>query len=152
MCEVIDIHFLNEAELQALENYWRCGQLQSRSICIVNFVECHRDEILQLAGEGRDSAALIAATQRLICEYRSLDLPSELHDQRHEIDNEIWYRGEKGDYDRARIQREWTERHAPNWRRWRIIEYLYVTYHLADVVVARICQPPQLGHESGITL
>jgi len=61
--------FLNEAELQALENYWRCGQLQSRSDAIVNFVECHRDEILELAGENRDSAALIAATQRLICAY-----------------------------------------------------------------------------------
>jgi hypothetical protein len=152
MCEVIDIHSLNEAELQALENYWRCGQLQSRSDAIVNFVECHRDEILELAGENRDSAALIAATQRLICAYRSLDLPAELQDQIHEINNEIWYRGQKGDYDRARIQREWAEQHAPNWRRWRIIEYLYVTYHLADVVVARICQPDPLNHENCIPL
>jgi len=152
MCEVIDIHSLNEAELQALENYWRCGQLQSRSDSIVNFVECHRDEIIQLAGASRDPDALIAATQRLICEYRSLDLSSELHDQRHEIDNEIWYRGEKGDYDRDRIQREWAEKHARNWRRWRIIEYLFVTCHVADVVVARIYQQHPLNHENCIPL
>jgi hypothetical protein len=140
MCEEIDIHSLNEAELQALEHYWRSGQLQSRSDCVINFVERHRDEILRLAVECRDPDALITATQRLICEYRSIDLPAELRDQMREIQNEVWYRGEKGDYDSARIQREWAERHAHNWRRWRIIEYLYVTCHQADVVVARLYQ------------
>ena len=62
----------------------------------------------------------------------------EMNDQAREISDEIWIRGEHGEYDRAHIVEEWTARHAADWRHWRLTEYLYVMERLAGDVIARL--------------
>ena len=55
-------------------------------------------------------------------------------DQIKEINNEIWYRGEHGDYDRGKIQEEWAMRYASMWRNFRIKEILYVADQKASEI------------------
>ena len=137
MCQVIDSPTtLNEAELQTMERRWYSGELQSRAERVLRFAERDRADILQRADPHRDPAALIAATQSLIRELRSLDQKAELRDQMREIDNQIWIDGEHHIYDRDRIVKEWAENHAEAWRDWLVKEYLYCTERLADEIVA----------------
>ena len=130
-----------EAELRTLEARWQEGRYRDYVEMLTVFVERHRDEIRQLAGEARDPGALLHAAKRLIAQHGSVDIRSELRDQVGEIHNEIWYRGETGYYDRNGIQQEWTIRHAPAWRRWRLKEYCFVVDRCADRLVALFTLP-----------
>jgi len=127
---------LTEAERFALELRWYEGRMLPYAEWLTAFVERHRDEILLAAGGANEPAALLTATKRLIAEFGSIHLAGELKDQKREIENELWYRGEKGECDRAGIQQDWTARHAAAWRRWRTQEYLFVADRCARQIVA----------------
>ena len=70
-------------------------------------------------------------------------MAGELKDQKREIENELWYRGEEGNGNRSGIQLEWTARHAAEWRRWRIKEYLFVADRCACEIAALLRAPAQ---------
>jgi hypothetical protein len=125
-----------EAELRTLEARWQEGRYRDYVEMLTVFVERHRDEIRQLAGEAHNRGALLHAMKRLIAQHGSVNIQSELRDQVGEIHNEIWYRGETGYYDRVGIQQEWTIRHARAWRCWRLKEYCFVVDHCADLLLA----------------
>ena len=129
---------LTEDELRVLELRWYEGRMLPFADWLFAFVDRNRDEILRLAGGEADPDALLATTRLLIVRRGSVHLAAELTEQMHEIENELWYRGEKGEHDRTGIKLDWTTRHAAAWRRWRIREYLFVADCCASRVVARL--------------
>ena len=130
-------------ELRVLESRWNEGALASRVDCLLFFADRHGDEIQRRVGNVSDETALIRAVQELIIESGSLHVPAEVRDEVKEISNEIWYRGERGEYDRDRIQEEWTLRHAPAWRRWRVKEYPFVAERSGPLIAARLARTHQ---------
>jgi hypothetical protein len=134
------LNYSEAAELHALELRWYKGEMLPYAEWLFAFVARNRAAILREGGAPGDPAALLAATKQLIRESGSLHLASELRDQMREIHNEVWYRGERGEHDRSRIQQEWTSQHAAAWRRWRIKEYLFVVDHCGNRIVAKLLE------------
>jgi hypothetical protein len=135
--ELSDIEPANEGERIALELTWARGALDRYLERLLRFVERNRDEIQLLAGSD-EPVALAEAAKRVVARAGHVDLSSEMRDQVQRICDEIWIRGERGDYDRAHITQEWTSKHAANWRRWRIKEYVFVIDRHAEEIVARV--------------
>ncbi len=115
-----------EAQEKIIADLYQSGQLNNICAHLLEFVSRHRKEILAMTGRDRSKHAYVEATCQLIQHRGSIHLPSEMADQIKEINNEIWYRGEHGDYDRAKIQEEWAMKYASMWRNFRIREILYV--------------------------
>ena len=127
---------MNE-ELKIIEGLYKAGQLNSICAHLLEFVSRHRDEIKAIASRNhRADNTIVDATKQLIQHRGSIHLPSEMADQIKEINNEIWYRGEHGDYDRAKIQEEWAMRYASMWRNFRIKEILFVVEQKASDIDA----------------
>ena len=115
-----------EEEIRIIDEMYKAGQLNNICHHLIEFVSRHREEIKAMAGKNRIHNANIEATKQLIQHRGSIHLPSEMADQIKEINNEIWYRGEHGDYNRSKIQEEWAMRYASMWRNFRIKEILFV--------------------------
>lgn len=122
-------------ELVSLELRWYEGRMLPYVDWLLAFTRRHRREIRRAAGRNADPAALFAETRRQIVRRGSLQLAAEMNDQRREIENELWYRGERGEHDHATIKLEWCARHAAAWRRWRIHEYLFVADRCRSLIV-----------------
>jgi len=127
----------NEAEEEALEREWAAERLARLRDPLLAFVDRHRAEILGRA-QGNDLAALLQVTLQLIRELRTIDLRSENRDQLQEIEKEVWYRGEEGNHDVPAIQADWARRYGPGWRRWRMLQYLYVADRIAPDLIRRL--------------
>jgi hypothetical protein len=143
-----DYNHRTDSERFALELRWYEGRMILYAEWLTTFVERHRDEILMLANGSREPVSLLTATKRLIGQRGSLHMAGELKDQQCEIENELWYRGEEGNGNRSGIQLEWTVRHAAEWRRWRIKEYLFVADRCACEIAALLRAPAQSGSDS----
>ena len=128
----------NEAETHALESNWANGKLHTHAVRLLGFIDRHRDEILQLAGPAREPQTLISTVKMQIVRLGSVCSLTEMHDQAREIRDEIWIRGERGEYDRTHITHEWASRHAGNWRHWRLKEYLFVVDRCAAAVLEHL--------------
>jgi hypothetical protein len=116
-----------DEELKIIEGLYKSGQLNGICTHLMEFVSRHREEIKAIASRGiQPNDAFLDATKQLIQHRGSIHLPSEMADQIKEINNEIWYRGEHGDYNRSKIQEEWAMRYASMWRNFRIKEILFV--------------------------
>ena len=115
-----------EDELRIIEGLYKSGQLNSICTHLLEFVTRHKQEIQSMAGKSQNEQNVIEAIKQLIQHRGSIHLPSEMADQIKEINNEIWYRGEHGDYNRSKIQEEWAMKYASMWRNFRIKEILYV--------------------------
>jgi hypothetical protein len=136
-----DLEILSDTELFALELRWYEGRMLLYAEWLFAFVDRHRADISLLATGSREPVALVAATKRLIIQRGSLRMAAEMEDQIREIENELWYRGEKGEHDRAGIEAAWTLAHARAWRRWRICEYLFVVDRCASRIVGILESP-----------
>lgn len=121
-------------EQEIIESKYRRGELSSISDHLLEFVERHRKEILDISRDSRDDVPIIDATKQIVQLRGSIHLPSEMADQIREINNEIWYRGEHGDYDRSKIQEEWAMKYASMWRSFRIKEILYVIDRMREPI------------------
>jgi hypothetical protein len=75
-------------------------------------------------------------------------MPSELTDQKLEIENECWYRGQEGPHNRTDIQVNWAQRHGKDWREWRLREYLFVVDRCEDRIVAEFLRTAANGDTS----
>ena len=128
----------NDEARQALDREWESGRLAPYGERVLAFVARHRDAIVAKAGADADDEALLLAARHQVIRAGGVHLHSEMRDQAREISDEIWIRGERGDYDRAHIVEEWTSLHAAEWRHWRLTEYLYVMERLGGEVVARL--------------
>ncbi len=127
----------NEAEEEALDREWDTQKLARLRDPLLAFVDRHRDEILRRA-QGNDLAALLQVTLQLIRELRVIDLRAENRDQLQEIEREVWYRREEGNNDVPAIQADWARRYGPGWRRWRMLQYLYVADRIAPDLIRRL--------------
>ncbi len=123
-----------EEEKQIIQELYKTGQLENICTHLLEFVSRHRNEINAIVQGNPSPDANIVATQQLIQHRGTIHLPSEMADQIKEINNEIWYRGEHGDYDRAKIQEEWAMRYASMWRNFRIKEILYVVEQKSEEI------------------
>lgn len=121
------------------------GDFQTHAVRLVEFIERHRGEILALAGPTADAGAKLMTLKRQIVQQQSVCSQSEMMDQARAIHDEIWYRGERGEYDRRHIAHEWASRHAEAWRRWRLKEYLFVVDRCADRMLAHLDEDPGSG-------
>lgn len=125
-----------DEETQIIEGLYKSGQLNGIGTHLLEFVSRHKQEIQSMARKTRSDSNLIEATKQLIQHRGSIHLPSEMADQIKEINNEIWYRGEHGDYNRSKIQEEWAMKYASMWRNFRIKEILYVVDQKAPEIQA----------------
>lgn len=128
----------NDAERKTLELSWAEGRLQRHIELILAFLDRQHEDILRLTGSSPEPAELLRTTKRMIVQAGTVHPQSEMQDQIRAIHDEIWYRGEKGDYDRERITQDWTLQHAQAWRRWRIKEYLFVSDRCVTPIVHRL--------------
>lgn len=128
----------NDAEWRTLQSSWSRSELQTHAVRLLEFVDRHRLEILALAGPQAGADAKLQTLKRQIVSLESVCTLTEMLDQRRAIHDEIWFRGERGDYDRANIVHEWTSRHAASWRRWRIKEYLFVVDRCAEAMLSHL--------------
>ncbi len=137
--DLSDVEPSNQGEVVALELSWAKGSLDGYLDRLLPFLTRHREEILLLAGGAQALAPdILASAKRVVARAGCVHLRSEMHDQIKQIRDEIWIRGERGDYDRDHITQEWTSLHAANWRRWRLKEYAFVIDRSAEQIVARI--------------
>ena len=125
-----------DEETRIIEGLYKSGQLNGIATHLLEFVSRHKQEIQSVARKTRSDQDLIEATKQLIQHRGSIHLPSEMADQIKEINNEIWYRGEHGDYNRSKIQEEWAMKYASMWRNFRIKEILYVVEQKAVEIQA----------------
>lgn len=128
----------SQEELKTLNQEWESGKLQGISAHLLEFVERHRSEILDLARHSYSPDELVTAARECVRQRGFIHLPLDMADQIREISNEIWYHGERGDFNRAKIQEEWTVKHASTWRRWRVKQILYVIDRRASDVAAAL--------------
>jgi hypothetical protein len=124
-----------DEETKIIEGLYKAGQLNSICAHLLEFVSRHKEEIKAISSRSsRADNGAVNATKQLIQHRGSIHLPSEMADQIKEINNEIWYRGEHGDYNRSKIQEEWAMRYASMWRNFRIKEILFVCDQKADEI------------------
>jgi hypothetical protein len=128
----------DEQELKTLSEEWETGKLQALSGYLLEFIDRHRDEILKLAGTSKSAGKRVEAFKKLVRQRGYIHLPLDMADQIHEINNEIWYQGEKGDFNRQKIKEIWTVKHASTWRRWRVKQILYIIDRRSDEVAAHL--------------
>lgn len=128
----------NEAERAALAESWSHGGLRLHMERLLAFVERNRADVLQMAGEYRDRETLLRAVKRRVVDAGTVHASSEMRDQVKAIQDEIWIRGERGEYDREHIAHEWTSRHAASWRHWRLKEYCFVADQCAAEIEQRL--------------
>jgi hypothetical protein len=127
-----------QSELKTLGAEWDAGKLAGISGHMLEFIDRHRADILALAKDSYSPEELLAATRQVVRQRGFIHLPTDMADQIREISNEIWYHGERGDFNRAKIQEEWTVKHAVTWRKWRVKEILYVVDRRASDVIASL--------------
>jgi hypothetical protein len=126
------------AEQAALEQSWREGRLDVHAMRVLAFVDRQREEILIRAGEFPNSECLLNVIRTFIAEKESIDAYAEIRDQIRAIHDEIWIRGERGEYNRSHIAQEWTSKHAATWRRWQVMKYLFVVDRHTVEILARL--------------
>jgi hypothetical protein len=119
---------VSDAERTALELSWMDPEkaLWKYEAPILNFVRAHRAEIMAAAGPTPADDALVRQVKIFVVRRRSVDMPEELRTQMQLMEAEIWHRGARDQAERNRVKEKWTEDHAANWRRWRVLEYLYI--------------------------
>lgn len=115
-----------QAELDELWRRWNAGELSGHIPHLKRFVTLHRADLVTLSDGRVDSPPVVVAIKRLLIKAGTVHPPVEMRDQLREIHNEIWYHGERGQHDPELVAQDWTTKHARNWRRWRLKEYLFV--------------------------
>jgi hypothetical protein len=126
-----------DEELKIIEELYKSGQLNGICSHLLDFVTRHKQEILAIAAQNHGTGnGMVEATKQLVQHRGSIHLPSEMADQIKEINNEIWYRGEHGDYNRSKIQEEWAMRYASMWRNFRVKEILFVCDQKAEEIAS----------------
>jgi len=127
-----------QEEMKTLNAEWESGKLSAISAHLLEFVERHRTDILEQSNFSFSPEELLKAARHIVRLRGFIHLPSDMADQIREISNEIWYHGERGDFNRAKIQEEWTVKHAQTWRKWRVKQILYVIDRRAGDVTAAL--------------
>lgn len=118
----------NAAERLALEQAWfdEKREMWRDGDALLRFVKRHREEILKVTSLNASDEELVRAAKLAIVGARSVNMSDELRAQMKEIENEIWFQGAVTAAEKLAVKLKWTRDHAANWRRWRVLEYLFV--------------------------
>lgn len=135
-CETSDYKEFETAqeEVAQLEVEFRNGQLDRLAPSISLFAKAQFEQLPPESKEKHNIGTILTTVKQGIVQARSIDCRNEMTDQMKAINDEIWFCGERGEYDRNQIAINWTAQHAENWRRWRIKEYLYLVDQRIDII------------------
>lgn len=135
-CETSDFNEFRTAEdeVAQLDEEFKSGQLDRLTPSIATFVKAQRKHLSTTSENVSSLKEVLTTLKHQIIQVRSIDSRNEMNDQIKAINDEIWFRGERGEYDRSKIATDWACNHAANWRRWRIKEYLYLVDRRSDLI------------------
>ncbi len=127
--------------LEEAERKYREGALKQTETYLLDFVERHLEEIIDIAnedGEARDEDILNAVKGEILARG-SIQPAAELADMIKEINKEIWYKGEVENHSQnpQYIAEQWQAEYAIKWREAKLFETFVVLEHCASVVLAK---------------
>ncbi len=134
--------------IQSLEDLWSKGQLQDVEQDLDCFIRQNLPDLKRAIREGRfvgqevarrryskgeisDRQLVDFCVRSVIRKRGTCNARRDIEEQRHEIEKEVWYEGERrrlpiSTERREEIARSWARHHASNWREWRLFQLLYV--------------------------
>ncbi|MCL2208373.1 MAG: hypothetical protein FWB90_09845, partial [Fibromonadales bacterium] len=127
--------------LEEAEKKYNEGALKQTEAYLLDFVERHLEEIIDMAtenGEAKDDDILNAVKDEILARG-SIQPAAELADMIKEINKEIWYKGEalKKSQNPKYISEQWQAEYATKWHEARLFEIFVVLEHSAGNVLAK---------------
>jgi len=127
--------------LEEAERKYREGTLKQTETYLLDFIERHLEEIIDIAsedGEAKDEDILNAVKGEILARG-SIQPAAELADMIREINKEIWYKGETKKYGQnpKDIAEQWQAEYAIKWHEARLFEIFVVLEHCASTVLAK---------------
>ncbi|HXG61055.1 MAG TPA: hypothetical protein VNO22_06775 [Planctomycetota bacterium] len=134
--------------LESLEELWNKGKLKELEGDLDRFIRDNLPEIRKVVREGRAAGLEVARRRYMRGELTDRELIDfcvrstlrrrgscnprrDIEEQRHEIEKEVWYEGERcrgpvPPERREEIARRWATSYAGQWREWRLYQLLFV--------------------------
>ena len=127
--------------LEEAEKKYNEGALKQTEAYLLDFVERHLEEIIDIAtenGEAQDDDILNAVKGEILARG-SIQPAAELADMIKEINKEIWYKGEASNRrpNPKHISEQWQAEYAEKWHEARLFEIFVVLEHSASNVLAK---------------
>jgi len=116
-------------ELAEIVQEYASGGLSKLETAMGAYMPRRRADVLRFYEQMRTTApdaTLDAAVCAYILSSNTLTPREDMEDQREEIKREVWYQGEKGNYDHAAIMSEWITTYASGWRQHRMRTLLWL--------------------------
>ncbi len=132
---------------RSLDDEWRRGLLDKLEGDLETFLQENVNDIrkalknrdttmIRAAGKKKTSGELTdqemvdLVVRRILWRRGTVNPRHDLEDQQNQIDQEIWYEGERiqgpvSGKRREEIARHWAHLHAARWREWHVMELLY---------------------------
>jgi hypothetical protein len=127
--------------LEEAEKKYKEGALKQTEAYLLDFVERHLDEIIDLANEGGEvkDEDILDAVKGEILARGSIQPAAELAEMIKEINKEIWYKGEitNSSQNPQLIAELWQAEYAVKWQEARLFETFVVLEHCASAVLAK---------------
>jgi len=127
--------------LEEAEKKYREGALKQTETHLLDFVERHLEEIIDIAAESSEAKDedILNAIKGEILARGSIQPAAELADMIKEINKEIWYKGEAANRSQnpKDIAEQWQAEYAVKWREARLFEIFVVLEHCASTVLTK---------------
>jgi hypothetical protein len=126
--------------LEEAEKKYQEGALKQTETHLLEFVERHLEEIMDIANEsGARDEDIIEAVKGEILARGSIQPAAELAEIIREINNEIWYRGETENHcqNPKAIAEQWQAEYAIKWHEAKLFETFVVLEHCTNAVLAK---------------
>jgi hypothetical protein len=127
--------------LEEAEKKYREGTLKQTEAYLLDFVDRHLEEIIDIANDGsevRDDDILDAVKGEILVRG-TIQPAAELAEIIKEINKEIWYRGEAEHQSQTPkdIAEMWQEKYAAKWQEARLFEIFVVLEHCSNSILAK---------------
>jgi hypothetical protein len=126
--------------LEEVEKKYHSGDLRLTETYLLDFVDRHLDEILNIASEDgtpKDEDILDAVKGEILVRG-SIQPAAELADMIKEINKEILYKGEAQHHQNPKyIAEQWQAKYAVKWQEARLFETFVVLEHCTSSILAR---------------
>jgi hypothetical protein len=127
--------------LEEAEKKYKNGALRQTEVYLLDFVDRHLEEIMDIAGEDGEikDEDILDAIKGEILVRGSIQPAAELADMIREINKEIWYKGEAGYRCKnpKDIAEQWQMEYAVKWHEARLFETFVVLEHCVNSVLAK---------------
>jgi hypothetical protein len=127
--------------LEAAENKYRSGDLKHIELHLLDFVDRHLEEIIDIANEDGSATDedILDAVKGEILARGSIQPAAELAEIIKEINKETWYKGEaenKSQNPKDAVDL-WQAEYAVKWQEARLFETFVVLEHCANLVLTK---------------